>query len=192
MRQGRTLAPRRQTAERRTRRRGFVPRALLLLAAAAAPACSLESGNDGRSSAHGAGRSTHAERVPPGALPRGSLAYRAALAPPGPAPTPALLARGSDRYAVFCVACHGRDGSGNGPAVRHGMPRPPPFADPAGGRREPASIAEVTTLGRGRMASYADRLPPADRWAVAHYVVSLGAHGASSAPVAPGSGAPRR
>jgi mono/diheme cytochrome c family protein len=40
-----------------------------------------------------------------------------------------------------------------------------------------AHVVEVITHGRGLMMSYADRIPPADRWALAHYVKALQTEG---------------
>lgn len=162
--------------------------ALLCLASLALAACSLESRDEGRSAGHGAAWSTHAERVPPGTSPRGTLAYLAAVAPPGPPSTPALLERGRDRYAIHCAVCHGDDGSGHGRITTYGFPRPPPLAAPASGRREPAWTVEVIGNGFGRMAGYADRLPPSDRWAVAHWVAALVAKATAAGPTSPASG----
>lgn len=162
---------------------------MLCLVPLALAGCSLESGNVGRSAGHGAAWSTHAERVPPGTMPRGTLAYAAALAPPGPVPTPALLARGRERYAIHCAICHGEDGRGRGRIAAYGFPPPPPLSAPASGRRDPAWTVAVISDGFGRMASYADRLPPADRWAVALWVAALRTGAATATPAAPAGGA---
>ncbi len=47
------------------------------------------------------------------------------------AATPALLARGQERYDVFCTPCHGGAGHGDGLIVQRGYPRPPAFDDPS-------------------------------------------------------------
>src|SRR5690242_21697950 len=45
-----------------------------------------------------------------------------ALANEFPMPvTAALMARGQDRYNIFCAPCHGRTGEGNGMVVQRGM-----------------------------------------------------------------------
>lgn len=109
--------------------------------------------------------------VPAGTAPRGAAAYAAALAPPGPPVTPALLEAGRHRYAVFCTPCHGTDGAGNGPVVRRGFPRPLPFGTQA---LDAAQIVEVITHGKGAMYPFAERIAPVDRWAIAHHVRRLG------------------
>ncbi|NKC32854.1 c-type cytochrome [Falsiroseomonas selenitidurans] len=103
---------------------------------------------------------------PPGAVAQGTLARQAALAPPGPPVTQALLARGADRYAIFCTPCHGPAGAGDGAVVVRGFPAPPPL--PAAAGRSMAAMAS------GGPHPFADRLPPADRWAIARFVERLG------------------
>jgi hypothetical protein len=44
----------------------------------------------------------------------------------------------------------------------------------------PDQIVTVITRGMGRMYSYADRVEPQDRWAIAHYVKLLQARGAEA------------
>jgi mono/diheme cytochrome c family protein len=45
----------------------------------------------------------------------------------------------------------------------------------------PERIVQVITQGKGRMFPYADRVPPEDRWAIAHYVKELQARGVGAA-----------
>ncbi|MBU8537178.1 c-type cytochrome [Falsiroseomonas tokyonensis] len=104
---------------------------------------------------------------PPGAVAQGEAARRQALAPPGPAVTPALLAHGADRYAIFCTPCHGATGAADGPVVARGFPAPPPL--PAEAALTMAVIAE----NRARAHPFADRLSPEDRWAIARFVERL-------------------
>lgn len=111
--------------------------------------------------------------VPEGSVPRGAAARAGALAPPGPAVTPALLARGRDSYGAFCTPCHGSRGAGDGSVVARGFPAPPPFTDSRYDGLKSARTVEVITQGFGLMHPMADRLEPADRWAVAHHVQGL-------------------
>ena len=111
--------------------------------------------------------------VPSGAVARGTTASAAALAPPGPPVTPALLARGRDRFLAFCTPCHGAKGSGDGPVVSRGFPAPPSYHEERLRKIPPEHIVGVITNGLGRMYPYADRVPPEDRWAIAHYVKAL-------------------
>lgn len=96
----------------------------------------------------------------------------AALMTPPPL-TPALVNRGEQRYGIYCVMCHGARGNGDGVVVQRGFPPPPNFHE-ARLLAAPASyIVETITHGHGVMYSYADRVAPADRWAIAAYVRAL-------------------
>jgi mono/diheme cytochrome c family protein len=94
--------------------------------------------------------------------------------PPAPPPvTMALLERGRERFDINCAPCHGRTGEGNGMIVQRGFPRPPSyFIDRL--RNVPSQhFYDVITHGYGVMSAYADRVEPADRWAVAAYIRAL-------------------
>lgn len=119
--------------------------------------------------------------VPPGTVARGATAQAAALAPPGPERTPALLARGEERFKVFCTPCHGVSGRGDGPVVSKGFAPPPSYHEERLQALAPEQIVQVITQGRGRMFPYADRVPPEDRWGIAHYVKELQARGIGAA-----------
>ncbi|MCB5175721.1 MULTISPECIES: c-type cytochrome [Microvirga] len=119
--------------------------------------------------------------APPGVVPRGTSAYLAAVAPPGPEVTPELIRRGQERFLAFCSPCHGPNGQGNGPVVSRGFPAPPSYHQERIQALSPAQIVTVITLGKGMMFSYADRVSPEDRWAIAHYVKQLQASGPASA-----------
>ena len=111
--------------------------------------------------------------VPPGAVPRGAGAQGAALAAPGPEVTPALVARGRERFLAFCSPCHGASGRGDGIVTSRGFPRPPSYFDERLKAVPPEHIVGVITNGRGAMYPYAERVPPEDRWAIAHFVKAL-------------------
>jgi mono/diheme cytochrome c family protein len=118
--------------------------------------------------------------VPPGTVARGASAQASALAPPGPERTPALLARGEERFKVFCTPCHGVSGRGDGPVVSKGFTPPPSYLEERLQALSPEQIVQVITQGKGRMFPYADRVLPEDRWAIAHYVKELQARGAGA------------
>jgi mono/diheme cytochrome c family protein len=87
--------------------------------------------------------------------------------------TPALLARGRERYDIYCTPCHGIAGDGDGIVPARGFPRPPDYAIPRLRRADPSYFVAVITDGHGVMYSYADRVLPADRWAIAAYIRAL-------------------
>lgn len=109
---------------------------------------------------------------PDGAVAMTDPARAEALAHP-PALTPALIERGQERYGIFCSVCHGAGGDGDGKVVQRGFPPPPSFHEPRLVAAPPAYVVDVITHGHGIMYSYADRVAPADRWAIAAYVKAL-------------------
>ncbi len=84
-----------------------------------------------------------------------------------------VLERGQDRYRIFCTPCHGELGNGRGMIVRRGFNPPPTFHSDEM-RKEPVGhFFDVITRGHGTMYSYASRIPPRDRWAIAAYIRAL-------------------
>ena len=87
--------------------------------------------------------------------------------------TAALVERGHQQYDIFCTPCHGLTGAGDGMIVQRGFPHPPRFTDDALMKAKAQHFYDVMTDGKGAMYSYADRVTPADRWAVAAYIRAL-------------------
>ena len=84
-----------------------------------------------------------------------------------------LLARGGQRFEIFCTPCHDRTGGGAGMVVRRGY-RPPPSLHIERLRDAPIGhFYDVITRGLGAMPDYAQQIPPEDRWAIAAYVRAL-------------------
>lgn len=82
----------------------------------------------------------------------------------------AELARGRERFDIYCADCHGRDGGGEGMVVLRGFPRPPSFEE-ARLRAAPAGhFVAVMAEGFGKMYPFADRVSARDRWMVAAYI----------------------
>jgi mono/diheme cytochrome c family protein len=92
---------------------------------------------------------------------------------PEPLMTRELLAHGQTRYEIFCTPCHGFAGDGDGMVVERGFPAPPSFHTQARRDMAPERIVSAITNGFGRMLPMAERIPPADRWAIAGYVKAL-------------------
>lgn len=88
-------------------------------------------------------------------------------------PTADLLARGRERFDIFCSPCHGIAGDGDGMIVRRGFPRPPSFHTDALRAASDAHLYSVITDGYGVMFSYATRIPAGDRAAIVGYVRAL-------------------
>ena len=87
----------------------------------------------------------------------------------------AALQRGRDRFQIYCTACHGFTGEGDGMVVRRGFRRPPSFYDdrlqenvtPA------AHFFDVITNGWGAMSDYSAQIAPEDRWKIIAYIRAL-------------------
>lgn len=86
-----------------------------------------------------------------------------------------LLTHGKKVFSGQCVACHGSQGAGDGPAAASLNPKPRDFTVAADWikKRQPSQVYEVLTNGVGKMPAFGN-LPLDDRWALTHYVLSLG------------------
>jgi mono/diheme cytochrome c family protein len=115
---------------------------------------------------------TSARPLPEHVVAQGDLARHAAAARPPPA-TPQVLARGRERFGIFCAPCHGVAGDGDGVIVQRGFPAPPSFHLPRLRAATAAHIYGVISEGYGAMYPYAARIKPRDRWAIIAYVRAL-------------------
>lgn len=151
-------------------------RALALLPLALLAACDLSMQRQVKGEAQGSATlwpgGPPRQAPPAGTIAADEPARASALRTP-PRLTAALLDRGEARYGIYCAVCHGAKGLGDGTVVRHGFPAPPSYRDPRLMAASPAYIVDVITDGHGVMYSYADRVEPADRWAIAAYVKAL-------------------
>ena len=87
--------------------------------------------------------------------------------------TAEILARGRERYDIFCAPCHGRLGDGDGTVVERGMRRPASFHAERLRNSPPGTHFDAITRGFGAMYDMADRIPVEDRWAIVAYVRAL-------------------
>ncbi|WP_404383755.1 c-type cytochrome [Caenispirillum salinarum] len=112
------------------------------------------------------------QKPQPGTIALGDLDRQAALRDRPPL-TRALLDRGRERFNIYCVPCHGGAGYGDGMIARRGFPDPPSYHTDRLRSRPARYFVQVITEGKGDMYSYATRVPPADRWAIAAYIKAL-------------------
>jgi mono/diheme cytochrome c family protein len=87
--------------------------------------------------------------------------------------TSELLRRGQERFNIYCSPCHGRTGEGNGMIVQRGFPAPPSYHIDRLRQVPVGHFFDVITHGYGIMYPYAERVPVADRWAIAAYIRAL-------------------
>ena len=84
-----------------------------------------------------------------------------------------VMARGQERYNVFCSPCHGRTGVGNGMIVQRGFRQPPSYGEQRLRDAPVGYFFDVMTNGFGAMQDYAAQVPVADRWAIVAYIRAL-------------------
>jgi len=90
-----------------------------------------------------------------------------------------LLARGKERFDIYCAICHGVSGNGVGVLSKYGIANianfhAPPFADPESPDYRPdGSVYHTIANGKGLMGAYGSSLTVRDRWAVVAYIRAL-------------------
>lgn len=87
----------------------------------------------------------------------------------------AFLARGEERYGIFCAICHGESGDGAGTVSKLGlngvrnlheeMFQAADYPD--------GFLYHVITKGKGMMGAYGMNIPVEDRWAIVAYVRAM-------------------
>ena len=87
--------------------------------------------------------------------------------------TPELMARGANRFAIFCAPCHGPSGDGNGIPTQRANVRVPGFTDEKVLNKPDGHYFDVITNGFGLMSSYRYPVGVADRWAIVAHVRHL-------------------
>ncbi len=85
----------------------------------------------------------------------------------------AFMARGRERYTIYCSPCHGALGDGQGITRGYGMVTTASYQDDRIRQMPEGEIFNTITNGKNTMFSYADKLSPEDRWAVIAYVRAL-------------------
>ena len=97
-----------------------------------------------------------------------------------------MLDRGQQRFEIYCAACHGYAGAGNGLVNQRAMAlaasgaatwtsaRSLHEADVKDDAKNPVGrIYDTITNGRGNMGPYKAQIPVQDRWAIVAYVKAL-------------------
>ena len=110
--------------------------------------------------------------VGPTGIPSGTVEYQSkpVHAPPV---TLELLQRGQERFRIYCTPCHSELGDGRGMIVQRGFPPPPSYHIERLRTTPVQHFYDVITNGHGAMYSFANRVQPADRWAIAAYIRAL-------------------
>lgn len=90
----------------------------------------------------------------------------------------AFLARGQERFGIFCAICHGESGDGMGTVAKLGLNGVRNLHETGATGFDPANypdgrLYEVITHGKGQMGAYGMNIPVDDRWAIVAYVRAL-------------------
>ena len=109
--------------------------------------------------------------------------------------TKEIVTRGEERYNIFCIACHGMTGNGDGMIVRRGFRRAASFNDDRLRQAPVGHFFDAITNGWGAMPAYAPQIPVQDRWAIIAYIRALqisqqNAATATASPAPPASPTP--
>jgi len=90
------------------------------------------------------------------------------------------MSRGKQRFAIYCAACPGIGGDGNGLVAKTAAEKSPSTWVPPTSlheekiRNQPIGrIFHTITNGKGKMGGYSSQVNAADRWAIALYVRAL-------------------
>jgi high-affinity iron transporter len=99
----------------------------------------------------------------------------AMLAVAAPKRTQQLIEQGRGAYSVWCIACHGAVGAGDGPTANSLDPRPRNFREQK--FKQGARVDQIfTTIAKGvpgSMMKPFTNLSNEERWGLAYYVLEL-------------------
>ncbi len=84
-----------------------------------------------------------------------------------------VLARGQERFNIFCTPCHDATGTGRGMVVQRGFRQPTSFHDERLRTAPAGHYFDVMTNGFGVMPDYRAQIPAQDRWAIVAYIRAL-------------------
>jgi mono/diheme cytochrome c family protein len=95
-----------------------------------------------------------------------------------------MLARGQQRFGIYCTPCHGQTGDGKGMVVckrdkvtdaceSRGFPPLPSYEDPRLRQMPDGQLFATITHGARTMPAYGPQIPVQDRWAIVAYVRAL-------------------
>lgn len=137
------------------------------------------------------GNSTTGQLSPPAGEIDVAPAVPAAAVKPDPAARlQGSVQRGSQVYNVYCIACHGASGAGDGPVAKRGFPPPPPLPTGKSVQMRDGQLFHILTYGQGSMSSMASQLSRDRCWDVINYVRSLQQSAAVPVLSAPDGSAP--
>jgi mono/diheme cytochrome c family protein len=95
-----------------------------------------------------------------------------------------MVARGQERFNIYCAPCHGQTGDGKGmvickrdkvtdPCTSRGFPPVPSYELPRLRQMPDGQLFATITHGVRTMPAYGPQVPITDRWAIVSYVRAL-------------------
>lgn len=84
-----------------------------------------------------------------------------------------VMARGLERYQIYCTPCHGDNGNGRGALYDRAGVEAGNLSDPRIVDMSEGQLFDVITNGVGLMAGYRYPVPAEDRWAIIAYLRQL-------------------
>nr|NIV29562.1 c-type cytochrome [Anaerolineae bacterium] len=87
--------------------------------------------------------------------------------------TAQVLEEGAELYGIYCEVCHGGDGGGEGPVAEY-FRRMPDLSAPYVKRYQDGRLYTIIRQGGFSMPAYASSMSVNERWAVVHYLRTLG------------------
>jgi len=87
---------------------------------------------------------------------------------------PKAITKGKKIYTSLCWTCHGMAGSGDGPNASALTVKPADLGSSTVQAQSNGALYWKITHGRGEMASYEQVISREQRWAVVHYIRTLG------------------
>ena len=90
--------------------------------------------------------------------------------------TAQFMARGQERFDIYCAPCHDRTGAGNGLVIQRAagaIVKPPTYHQQRLREESVGYLYGVISNGKNTMPSYAHQIPVDDRWAIVAYLRAL-------------------
>jgi len=87
--------------------------------------------------------------------------------------TEKVLARGQERFDIYCAPCHSRLGDGNGMVPQRGYKHPPTYHQDRLRKAPLGYFFDVMTNGFGVMPDYSAQIPPQHRWCLVSSIRAL-------------------
>ena len=93
-----------------------------------------------------------------------------------------IMARGAERYGIYCLPCHGATGDGESMLKERSGVASANLHDERIRQLPDGQMFDVVTNGLGLMSGYRYPIPADDRWAIIAYVRQLQEAGPEGAP----------